>query len=275
MTKINKSRFTVILSVYHEETPEYLEAALTSIWDEQTVRPNEIVVVEDGLLTSELNKVIAFWKNKLGQKLVIVKLIENVGLGKALNEGLKYCSNELVARMDTDDMAYPERFAKQLAFMDRYPEIVASSAVVEEWDESLQFKLAVRELPTESDDLFAFAKRRSPLSHPTSIFRKSIILEVGGYPALRKAQDHALWSLLLSKGYKLGNLPDVLLRMRTGNELFVRRGWKYFKYEYEVLQFQKKIGFLSSIDFIINCTFKAALRISPRFVKRWVYKLVR
>lgn len=267
--------FSVLLSVYNKEKPAFFYEALLSIWDHQTLNPSQIVLVQDGPLTDELNTVICEWQHKLGNTLTTVPLEYNVGLAAALNEGLKYCQHELVARMDTDDVAMPTRFEKQIAFMQQNPEIAASSAQIEEWNTELTQKLDQRNLPTEPTAVARFAKRRSPLSHPVTIFRKSAVLAVGGYPLFRKAQDYALWSLLLSRNYQLANLPDILLKMRTGNEMLNRRGWDYFKQEYQLLKYQKKIGFLSTKDFLINTLLKATLRLSPNFIKKLAYKLAR
>lgn len=266
---------SVLLSVYKKESADFLDQALTSIYDDQIFKPSQIVLVKDGELTPELDNLIVAWEKRLGSMLTIVPLVKNVGLGAALNEGLKHCKHELVGRMDTDDVALPERFSKQIEFMVSNPEIAASSAVLEEWDQDFTFRQGVRVLPTGVDAVRVFALRRSPLSHPLAIFRKSVVLEVGGYPPLRKAQDYALWSLLLSKGYKLANLPDVLLKMRTGNQMLVRRGWDYFRNEYQLFKYQREIGFLSFADFWINTLGKAALRLSPTFIKRAVYKVAR
>lgn len=266
---------SVLLSVYKNERPEFLDHALASIYDDQQLKPDQIVLVKDGVLTPELEAVLTAWQEKLGDVLTVVALLQNVGLGAALNEGLKHCKHELVARMDTDDVALPDRFAKQVEFMQANPDIVASSAILEEWDLGLQKKQGTRNLPLEPDAVLKFAKRRSPLSHPVAIFRKKIVLDYGGYPPLRKSQDYALWSLLLSKGHKLANLPDVLLKMRTGNEMLDRRGWDYFKHEYQLIRYQRQIGFLSVADFAINVALKACLRLAPNSVKRLAYKHAR
>lgn len=267
--------FSALLSIYSKEQPSYFQAALTSIWDEQTLKPTQIVLVQDGLLTKELEGIITEWQEKLGSILTTVPLKQNVGLAAALNEGLKHCQYELIARMDTDDIAMPTRFEKQIAFMQQNPDIAASSAQIEEWNTALTQKLDQRTLPTAPAAVARFAKRRSPLSHPASIFRKSAVLDVGGYPPLRKAQDCALWALLLVNGYKLANLPDMLLKMRTGDELLTRRGWAYFKQELLLLKFQKEVGFLSSRDFLINATLRAALRLPPNFIKNIIYRAAR
>ena len=263
---------SVLMSVYFKESPGNLLASLLSL-SEQTFRADEVVLVEDGAISDRLQSVIELYRNDLN--IVSIRLPENAGLGMALNEGLKYCRHELVARMDTDDISLPSRFEKQVAFMQANPEIAASSAILEEWDEEMRICSGRRSLPLEPAAVARFALRRSPLSHPLAIFRKSIVLAVGGYPPLRKAQDHALWSLLLTKGYSLANLPEVLLKMRTGSGLLGRRGFSYFQQELELLRFQKSIGFLSERDFYMNILIKGALRFSPNIMKRAAYKFFR
>lgn len=267
--------FSVLLSIYAKENPEYFNQAFLSIWDQQSFKPNQIVLVKDGPLTVHLDAVIQRWQEKLGEVLTVVELPENVGLGAALNEGLKVCKYDLVARMDTDDISLSARFEKQVAFMSVHPDVVASSASLEEWNEDLSLSTGKRQLPTDSHFLVKFAKKRSPLSHPVSIFRRSIILELGGYPPLRKAQDYGLWSILLVKGYKLANLSDTLLQMRTGDDLFVRRGAGFLKHELALLHFQRQIGFLSWCEFVSNCVMKTGLRLAPAFVKKLAYRYLR
>ena len=266
---------SVLISVYAGERPRYLKDALYSIWENQTYKPAQIVLVKDGPINAELESEIERYQLKLGEILTVVGLEENVGLGKALNVGLEYCRHELVARMDTDDVSLPNRFEKQIEFMNGNPYISASSASIDEWDEELVTKINKRSLPSDPESVAAFAIRRSPLSHPVVIFRKSVIQSVGGYPELRKAQDYALWSLLITKGHRLANLPDTLLNMRSGNGLFARRGFRYFQQEMKLLSYQREIGFLTNKNYVFNAVIKFFLRLSPNFIKNWAYKLAR
>ena len=267
--------FSVLLSVYCKDNPVYFDQAMKSVWSSQTLKPSQIVIVQDGGLPTELESVVRKWESVLGDFLTIVRLPENVGLGVALNAGLKECRYELVARMDSDDIAVADRFERQVYFMRSHPEVSASSATVEEWSEDMSRQIGQRLLPTNPEQLKKFAQVRSPLSHPASIFRKSHVLAVGGYPSLRKAQDYGLWSLLLAKGYKLSNVPDVLLKMRTGDGLIERRGWEYFKQEAKLLKYQKDIGFLSRHAYLRNLFLKGVLRLSPDVVKRLAYRHAR
>ncbi|MGY6563447.1 MAG: glycosyltransferase [Halomonadaceae bacterium] len=267
--------FSVLLSVYEKEKVAYLDQAIASIWDHQTLKPSQIVIVKDGPLTRQLDDALAYWASRLGDTLTILSLPHNVGLGAALNAGLKACKYELVARMDTDDVSLPQRFEKQVAFMETHPEIAAASAQVEEWDEEMRRCIGSRLLPLDSMGVARFAKRRCPLSHPASIYRGNVILELGGYPELRKAQDYALWSLLLCNGYRLANLPDTLLKMRAGDNLISRRGWSFFKKELALLRYQRKIGFLGLREYLANVILRAALRLLPPAARRLAYKHAR
>lgn len=268
--------FCVLMSVYKNENPEYLDRALKSVWFDQTLRPDQIVLVRDGPVPHELEAVIEHWSKRLSNLLTIVRLATNQGLHGALNAGLEYCLHDLVARMDTDDISMPNRFEIQVAFMNEHTDVAASSGQLEEWDEQLARRLAVRRLPVDTKALARFARKRSPLSHPAAIFRRVTIHGVGGYPDLPHAEDYALWSRLLVDAHRLANVPDVLLKMRCGDEMFGRRGgWRYFKQQVALLRYQLRIGFLNRYEFYRNLCIQAVLRLAPRFVKRWMYKILR
>ncbi|GJB81355.1 MULTISPECIES: glycosyltransferase [Pseudomonas] len=264
--------FSVLISVYASEKPEFLAACLDSLTT-QTRTACEVVLVEDGPIADSLKAVIEQFRAKL--PIVSVALPVNVGLANALNEGLKHCTHDLVARMDTDDICLPERFERQLAHLQANPEVAVLGAMVEEYDLTMSHSLGPRRLPLDHEALCAFAKRRSPLSHPTVMFRKHAVLAVGGYPSFRKAQDYALWSLMLQKGYRIENLPDVLLKMRAGSELMQRRGKDYLKHELAIIRFQKDIGFISGGAFVVNALLRSVVRRSPAFLKQLLYKFAR
>lgn len=264
--------FSVLISVYASEKPEFLVACLESL-TVQTCKAQEVVLVEDGPISDSLKAVIEQFRSKL--PIVSVVLPVNVGLANALNEGLKYCTHELVARMDTDDICLPVRFERQLTYLQAHPEVTVLGAMVEEYDVTMRHSLGPRRLPLDHDALYAFSKRRSPLSHPTVMFRKSGVQAVGGYPSFRKAQDYALWSLMLQKGYRIENLPDILLKMRAGSELMQRRGKDYLKHELAIIRFQKDIGFIGGGAFVINTLLRSIVRRSPAFLKQLLYKFAR
>jgi glycosyltransferase involved in cell wall biosynthesis len=272
---INIPKFSVLLSVYKDELSENLNDCLFSIYDSQVLKPDEIVLIKDGPLTKELENVISTWTNRLPDILNAYSLSENCGLAIALNFGLQKCSYELVARMDSDDISLPNRFLKQVSFMVQNTHISVLSSYIDEYDAQMTKYQGVRRLPLLHSDIAHFAKSRNPISHPAAIFRKSAVLSVGGYPIFQRAQDYALWSLMITKGFKFANLKEVLLYMRTGGGLLKRRGLKYFKNEYYILIFQYKIGLINSFELIRNLFIRLFFRSQPNYVKALLYRLVK
>lgn len=263
--------FSVLMSVYSAESPQYLTECLQSL-AEQTMMADEVVLVEDGSISAELSEVILLFKKKLN--IISVCLDKNSGLAAALNIGLKSCSFDLVVRMDTDDVSVPDRFEKQIKFMNDNPDIAVSSGFVEEWSEDMSKKLDVRCLPSSHAEILLFSKYRSPMSHPAVIFRKEAVLRIGGYPSLYP-EDYPLWCTLLSKGYKMANLQEVLVRMRVGDGFISRRGRAFYEGEVKVFRYLAKIGFINRFQLYLNVVSKAVLRLSPNFVKKLLYKFSR
>lgn len=266
------SGFSVLMSVHASEQPGYLAACLDSLIA-QSLPPTEVVLVEDGPLGQDLLDCIERYRGLL--PLVSVKLPENIGLARALNVGLTHCSHDLVARMDTDDICRPDRFECQIASLREHPEIDVVGAMIEEFDPTMQHSLGVRKLPLSHAKLSRFAKIRCPMSHPSVVFRKQAVLEVGGYPAFRKAQDYALWSLMLTKHYRMQNLDKVLLSMRAGNDMLARRGKEHLKFELAILKFQRSIGFLNYREYLLSYTIRSIVRRSPMVIKKMLYRFAR
>ena len=259
--------FSVLMSVYKAEKPQYLRIALESL-SNQTLPAGEVVLVEDGPLPETLLACIEEFRDVL--RIRSVKLPQNVGLAAALNAGLEQCSFELVARMDSDDISLPERFEKQVAFMEAHPDVAASSAGLDEFDETGAV-FSSRVLPLTHEELVAFARRRSPLSHAVAIFRRSVIMSVGGYPAFKRSQDVALWSLLIVKGYRLANLPDTLFKVRAGAAFMSRNGMRNLDQEIAVIRYQRSIGFLTRREMLRNIGIRFFLAAVPPGVKKQLY----
>lgn len=171
--------FSVLMSVYKKEKPEYLREALESVIN-QTLPPDEIVLVEDGPLTPELDAVLDEIASKLIQKqsykdtklqLRVVKLEQNQQLGRALAEGLKHCTNELIVRMDTDDIAVSDRFEVQYRYMAEHPEIAVSGGLMEEFDPADESYRKVKNMPTSKENIKSYSRYRNPVNHMTVMFR--------------------------------------------------------------------------------------------------------
>ncbi|HIT89751.1 MAG TPA: glycosyltransferase [Candidatus Merdenecus merdavium] len=264
-------KFSVLLSVYYKEQPDFLFQSLNSIFS-QTLLPNEVVLVKDGSLFNELESVIDTYQKKYSN-LKIISLSTNQGLGKALNEGLKYCSYDLVARMDTDDIAKSNRFEKQIKVFKEYPEMDICSSWIEEFEGVNDNVLSTRKLPEYHHAIIEYAKKRCPINHPVVMFRKSAVLKAGGYKHFPLFEDYYLWIRMLMNGAKFYNIQESLLYFRFSPEMFKRRGgWKYAMDELRFQRMMKQEHFISTFEFLRNVAIRFSTRIIPNSWRTLIYK---
>lgn len=209
--------YSVLMSVYYKEKPEYLKQSIESI-QMQTLPTDNFVLVCDGPLTQELNDVIAEKEQEMQHVLNVIRLKKNGGLGNALNEGIKYCQNELVARMDSDDIAYPNRCEKQVDVFNTRPEVSVCSGIVEEFSTSYEIVDSKRIPPEKQEEIIEFAKKRNPFNHPCVMYKKSAVEAVGSYQDFYLLEDYYLWLRLLMAGYQGYNIQEPLLHMRAGKD---------------------------------------------------------
>jgi len=269
--------FSVLMSVYAGENPCCLDEALCSIWDQQTLKPGQIVLVKDGPLTEELDNCINVWKQKSNNILTVVELPENVGLGAALNSGLSQCQYELVARMDSDDVSLPNRFEKQVDFLKLNPDIVLLSGYISEFKSVPDDACYIRKVPTDSKEIVKHLKWRNAFNHVTVIFKKSAVISVGGYnDELTYFEDYDLWIRLVQANYKVGNIPELLVNVRTGNNMIGRRhGLAYAKKELSFFGLQKERGFISGIEYCLLILLRIPLRLIPINILIILYQFLR
>lgn len=216
-------KYSVLMSVYAKEKAEYLRIAMDSMWS-QTVKTDDFVLVCDGPLNSELDAVIAEMQSAHPEELHVVRLEKNGGLGKALNVGLKRCKNELIARMDSDDISRQDRCEKQLTVFRGCPELAIVGGIVEEFKLSPDAAGPRRVVPERQEEIIAFAKNRNPFNHPSVMYKKSAVEAVEGYKDFYLLEDYYLWVRMLSKGFAGYNIQEPLLKMRSGSALYTRRG---------------------------------------------------
>ena len=263
--------FSVLLSVYHKETPIFLTHALHSIWDNQTLKPSEIVIVKDGLLTKELDAEIEQFSQKAPVKVISLK--HNVGLGPALAAGLLECSNELVARMDSDDVSYPNRFEKQIPLMEKGYDVVSSWSIF--FENTLANIIATKKRPERHEKIMKLAKKRSPVCHASCILRKSKVLEAGNYRNYPYYEDYDLWVRMLLNGSKFYNLQDYVYYVRGSLSQFGRRGGlSYLKTEIKVHRNFRKVGFLTRFELMRNVMIRIVIRVLPVSLRKNVYMLI-
>lgn len=267
--------YSVLMSVYYKEKPEFLRLAVESMLS-QTLKPSQIVLVCDGQLTPQLDEVVEYYKKAFPDLFCVVRLSENNGLANALNEGLKACRFEYVARMDTDDISCSDRIQSQLDEMLKHSADI-SSGTIEEFETDEKAVTCKKALPLSNGEIVKYAKRRNPFNHPCVVFKKSKVLEAGGYEEYPFFEDYHLWVKMLSKGAVGLNLSKTLLKMRTGDGMYDRRGGvKYLKYAYKMERFKRKIGFSSLWDFCVCMSVKIVFSLVPSGVRAFFYeKLLR
>ena len=263
--------FSVLISIYKKELPSSFLASLDSVFN-QTLLPTEVIIIKDGPLTKELNTII----EEYSQKYLIIKVIAlpvNQGLGNALNEGLKHCSYELIARMDTDDIAKPNRFKKQIEIFEKYPNIDVVGAWIEEFENNPSNIISIRKLPETFKDIYSYAKKRCPINHPVVMFKKSAVLAAGGYQHFPLFEDYYLWVRMLKNGAQFYNIQESLLYFRFSPDMFKRRGgWKYALNEYKLQKEFKRIGFINAANLWYNIFIRFTLRVLPNNMRTTIYK---
>lgn len=263
-------KYSVLVSLYKKEKAEYFRLAIESMIN-QTVKPDEIVLVEDGPLTDELYSVVDEYKDYLH----IVVNETNLGLGLALNRGLEVCQNELVARMDTDDISKPDRCEKQLKRFEEKPELSIVGSHIDEFVGEPANVISKRRVPVKSEAIYNYAKKRSAFNHPTVMYRKSAVLAEGGYSDLKRNQDVDLFGRMLFKGCKAENIDEALLWFRCSDELAVRRRslentWSYIS---TIKKFWK-MGYSSFADYMVVAIAQTGMFLMPLKVQNWIYKKI-
>ena len=260
------------MSVYAGELPSNLDEALASLCASHEL-PMEVVLVEDGPLTPGLEAVIGQYRSRL--PIVSVQLRTNAGLARALDAGLRACQSELVARFDTDDICLPSRFTEQVDFLLDNPEVAALGAWAEEFEAGRLRPGRLRVVPSESAELWAFAKLRNPLNHPAAMFRRSAVLKVGGYQDEPGFEDYSLWLRLMQEGDALANIPKVLVKMRAGlNQTKRRMGLRYAEHE---LLFAWKFlqrGYFTWFEYLKFVACRVPLRLLPVAVLNKIYRYI-
>ena len=266
--------FSVLIAVYHKENPGHFQLALRSIWNNQQLKPTEIVLMEDGPLSDELKTVIEDFAQEAPLKIIAFE--QNRGLGVVLAEGVHHCSNDWIARMDSDDIATPERFLRQIDFIQKNPDIDIVGSSIAEFQNTPEIITSYRCLPSATATIGAFAKRRNPLNHMTVIFRKQAVIDAGNYQPFIGYEDYLLWVRMLMNGAKMANISEPLVWARIGNNMFARRhGLKFFKQEIKLQKKLKDMAFLTHGEYLENIILRAFPRLLPEWGIKLVYKFLR
>ena len=268
---MSKVDFSVLMSVYRKENPDFLRQALDSVFD-QSVPPAEVVLVEDGPLNDALYFLLDEYSNA-HPELKRVPLPENRGLGLALAEGMLHCTNELVARMDTDDISAPKRFEFQLAEFEKNPTLDICGSHIKEFEDTPENIVAERRVPLTHYECVRYQRRRDAFNHVSVMFRKTAVLKAGNYQHCPLMEDTLLWVNMFKAGAKAMNIDDYLVFVRIGKDMYERRGGLAYYRKYK--QARRRIyqtGFISWWDYKYTLLVQLVVALMPNKLRGWIFK---
>jgi len=262
--------FSILMTIYYRENPLFIRDALRSILN-QTLMPNEIVIVKDGLLPLELDRLLKRYQEDYAGNIKLCGYEENKGQGFAANFGLEFCSYSLVGRMDFDDISKPMRFQKQVDFMSTHEEIAILGAWFEEFENTSGQCISLKRFPEVHEELVHLSKKRSPFAHPTVFFRKEAVLDSGGYRG-RIKEDYNLWVRMFLKGYRGHNLQESLLFYRITKDFYRKKGGFYHVKEEVKLHYAFfKWKHINWLEMLRNILINTAFRMIPSVVRKKIY----
>ena len=268
------STYSVLMSVYKNDSPAFLKLALESIYEKQTRKPDEIVVVFDGPISDELHTVLNDFR--VGKEGVVFYYPQEInrGLGEALRIGSEKCTGDYILRMDSDDISDSQRFEKQIAYVEAHPEIDALGTDIAEFQESeLEENKRVRVCPAKHEDIVKLGTKRNPMNHVTACIKRTALQQCGGYQTLLLLEDYYLWLNMIASGCKLANINESLVYVRVGNGFNSKRGSKTRIAGWRVLQdFMLEHNLIDKKQAMANMLYIKMFVYMPGWLKALVYQ---
>lgn len=267
-------KFSVLMSVYKNDDPVFLKGALKSIYEDQTRKPDEIVVVFDGPITSELQNVLNDFRRGKEDLVKYYPQEVNQGLGEALRIGTEQCTGDYIFRMDSDDVSDPERFERQIEFVERHPEIDVVGTDIAEFIKSPDEEdKRIRACPANHNDIVQMGKKRNPMNHVSVCMKKSAVMKAGGYRPLLLLEDYYLWLHMFADGCKFANINESLVYVRVGNGFEAKRGSKKRIAGWKVLQeFMVEHGMITGKEARMNMIYIWGFVKTPAWLKKLLYQ---
>ena len=264
-------KFSVSMCVYGKDHAEWFSEALQSVWN-QTVKPDEVVLVVDGPVPDAINSVIQQYESD--ERFQCIRLKENQGHGNARRIGLHACTNELVALMDADDICVPTRFEKQLAVFESDPELDIVGGNIAEFIDQPENVVGLREVPEQDVDIKQYMKSRCPMNQVTVMFKKTAVKKAGGYIDWYCEEDYYLWLRMAQCNMKFANIDALLVHVRVGKEMYQRRGgWAYFKSEAKLQKYMYERHFIGIPTYCMNVLKRLIVQVLlPNRLRSWVFK---
>ena len=269
-------KFSVLLSVYYKENSFFLSQALDSIIN-QSILPNEIIIVKDGPLTQDLDYIVNnFIESNSNVKIKVIQLKENLGLGRALNIGLNECKYDWVARMDSDDISKFDRFELILNELINSKHISVIGSNIDEFKGDISNVVQKRKVKLNHDDIVKDLSNKNPMNHVSVFFNKKDVLSVGSYDDVLFFEDYHLWTKMMLDNMIFKNIPESTVLVRIGDDMIGRRqGFLYAKLEFKFQKylFQKKL--ITKKIFLRNVLLRVCVRILPKVILNQLYKISR
>lgn len=268
-------KYSVLMTVFKEDNPLFVKASIDSMLN-QTIPTDDFVIVFDGELTDDLINLIDDYQNKYSSVFNIIHLTNNVGLGSALHDGLIYCKNELVARMDDDDVSRPDRCEKEIIAFENDENLDICGSYVSEFDVDPLTPIRIKTVPLTHEEIVKFSKRRNPFNHSSVMFKKTSIINVGNYSSMRTNQDVELWVRCLNSGLHGINIDSPLVDFRFDAKTYKRRKqWKNVKLLIKTWRSFKKKKYCSFLDYFHVLSTQLAIFILPTCFIKWAYNHLR
>lgn len=270
-TRMNNRSFSVCMNVYHKDDPAWFRMAVNSVL-EQTVKPDEVVLVVDGPVGAELNAVIRDFEELACFK--VVRLETNQGLGTARRIGMEHCSHELVAMMDADDLSVPDRFERQLAVFEQDDTLSIVGGQIAEFHNTVDQIVGIRTVTLTDGEIKKDLKQRCPFNHVTVMVKKQDVLRAGGYQHWYCNEDYYLWIRMYLTDLKFANVSEILVNVRIGDEMYQRRGgWNYFVSELGIQNLMLKESVIGIGTYLINVAKRLAVQVlMPNWIRGIVFK---
>jgi len=265
------TRFSLLLPVYSGDEPAFLRQAFHSSVVHQTRRPDDVVLVQDGPVPAELAATLDQLTGESPVPVTVLRLEHNIGLGPALDAGLAACKHDVVARMDADDICVSTRFEVQLPLVERGADIVGSALM--EFVDDIDHVVQTRVPPLDPTWIRSAARFRDPFNHPTVVYRRSVVQEVGGYQDLPLMEDYLLFARMLACGAEPANVPEPLVYYRIGAGAYARRGGRALLRSELALQRRfLELGIVTRPQYVRNVVLRGGYRLVPEPVRRVAYR---
>ena len=267
--------YSVLMTIYKKDNPAFAKVGIDSMLA-QTHLTDDFVLVCDGPLAPELDDLIDSYIAEHPHLFNVVRLPQNVGLGSALRHGVQVCKNELIARMDNDDISKPQRCAHEVAYMEAHPDCALVGSHMYEFDNDPATPIRTKTVPIGFENIKKYARRRNPFNHSSVMLRKSSVLAAGNYSEMRTNQDVEFWVRMLNNGYRCENLDEILVDFRFDNDTLARRKeWKNSKLMIDVWKQFRKKGYCTYGDYLVVKWVQIAMYIMPVKLLDWVYNHLR